>query len=212
MKNILNTLLVTGALLFLSSCSNEDDFTVIEDYIPVVVGENFESFYYTSSGSNEVYIDTDGWLNVNFSGNGRLWNVKEYDDNQFGEFSSYYSSSSDNDDDVWLITPKMDFATSTNTESLSFKTLTRYANSATLTVLISSDFDGTEAGISTATWDTQTVDLPSQDQEWVESGTVDLSAYQEFSSVYVAFRYQGSKSAGATTTFQIDNIRIFENK
>lgn len=212
MKKFIKLLIcVATTSLVLTSCSKEEDFAIVPNYIPVVVGENYENSD-TGSGYTEVAAATDGWLNVNFAGTDRVWNVKEFDDNNFAEFSSYYSNSSDPDDEVWLITSKMNFAESVSTESLTFDSQTRYSNTAELTVLISTDFDGEETGIHTATWEELTVELPTADQIWVNSGVVDLSGYQDFENVYVAFRYDGSKSSGATTTFRLDNIRVIENK
>ncbi|MBL0014827.1 MAG: choice-of-anchor J domain-containing protein [Flavobacterium sp.] len=47
--------------------------------------------------------------------------------------------------------------------------------------------------------------------DWTNSGALDLSTINS-NSVYIAFKYIGSKSQGKTTTFQLDNIKIYENK
>ncbi len=211
MKNYLKTILLTGITIFSVSCSDEEDFAVVSDYIPVLVGENYENSD-TGSGSNEVAAETTGWLNYNYAETGRVWNVKEFDNNNFAEFSSFYSNSSDPDDEVWMITSKMNFAETPITESLTFDCQQRYANSAVLSILISTDFDGTVEGIQTATWENLNATLPSVNDVWTNSGVVNLSDYQGFDNVYVAFKYEGSKASGATTTVRLDNIRVFEYK
>ncbi|WP_445456376.1 DUF5017 domain-containing protein [Flavobacterium sp. HNIBRBA15423] len=217
MKNYFKTILFTAITLVTLSCSKEDDFAVFSDYIPVVIGENYENSD-TGSGSNEVAASTIGWLNVNFAGSGRLWNVKSYTDpatdikNQFAEFSSFYSNASDPDDEVWMITSKMNFAETPITESFTFDCQTRFSNTAVLKVLISTNFNGEENNITSATWEELAVTLPSTDNVWTNSGVIDMSNYQTFENVYIAFKYTGSKSTGATTTFRLDNIRVFENK
>jgi outer membrane lipoprotein-sorting protein len=210
MKNIFKTvfiLIVTSTIA--SSCVKDDDFVIPSlppDPILSNIDETFEE-HSAGSGSNEVNVSLRNWLNVNFSGNDRLWNVKEYNNNKYAEFSSFYSSSSDNDDDTWLITPPLHLNLTENTEVFSFDTQTRYANGAVLKALISTDFDGTEEGINSATWVELNPTLPTADQIWVNSGNIDLATYEN-DVVYIAFRYTGSKQGGTTTTFQIDNIKV----
>ena len=78
-----------------------------------------------------------------------------------------------------------------------------------MTAFISTDYDGTTAGIATATWTPLTFTTPSTDDVFVNSGNIDLSAY-ESDNVRIAFKYTGSKS-GVTTTLQLDNIKITKN-
>ena len=81
-------------------------------------------------------------------------------------------------------------------------------------VYVSEDYDGTIPGISTATWTELNPTLPSSSAEndiSVASGQMDLSGF-DGDNVRIAFRYQGEKTGGATSTFQLDNIKLFENK
>ena len=78
-----------------------------------------------------------------------------------------------------------------------------------MTAFISTDYDGTTGGIATATWTPLTFTTPSTDDVFVNSGNIDLSAY-ESDNVRIAFKYTGSKS-GVTTTLQLDNIKITKN-
>jgi hypothetical protein len=74
---------------------------------------------------------------------------------------------------------------------------------------VSTNYDGTTAGIATATWTPLTFARPTVDDVFVNSGNIDLSAL-ESNNVRIAFKYTGSKS-GVTTTCQLDNIKITKN-
>jgi hypothetical protein len=74
---------------------------------------------------------------------------------------------------------------------------------------VSTNYDGTTAGIATATWTPLTFTRPTVDDVFVNSGNIDLSAYDN-NNVRIAFKYTGSKS-GVTTTCQLDNIKITKN-
>ena len=79
-----------------------------------------------------------------------------------------------------------------------------------LQVFISTNYDGSTAGISTATWTPLTFATPSANDVIVSSGNIDISAYNS-NNVRIAFKYTGSKTGGVTTTCQLDNIKITKN-
>ena len=108
---------------------------------------------------------------------------------------------------------KIDF-TKTEKETLNFDLQARYSNGAEFKVLVSTDFDETTSGIATATWTEITVPtLPTVDNIFVNSGLIDVSSNNYNSdNVHIAFKYIGSKAGNKTTTFQLDNIKLFENK
>lgn len=167
--------------------------------------EGFESAP-TGSGSNEVAISLAGWINHNATAT-RLWHARTFSNNIYAEFSSFYSATGTNDV-AWLITPAIDL-TATSGEMLSFNTKTRFSNGYPLTAFISTNYNGTTAGIATATWTPLTFTTPTADDVFVNSGIIDISAY-ESNNVRIAFKYTGSKS-GVTTTCQLDNIKITKN-
>ena len=190
----------------LTSCVNEDDFD-IPPIKQLILSEGFETST-TGSGSTEVPISIEGWLNFNTTST-RLWHARIFSSNKYAEFSSFFSATGTNDE-AWLITPSLDLTTSEN-ELFSFDTKIRFWQGAALTVFISEDYDGTQAGLTTATWTELNPVLPVSGQEdvFVNSGNIDLSAYNS-QNVRIAFKYTGSK-AGVTTTYQLDNIKVFEN-
>ena len=188
----------------LTSCVGDDDY-VIPTVFSYAFNEGFETSP-TGSGSNEVAIGLTGWVNYNATAT-RLWHARTFDNNVYAEFSSFFSAAGTSDV-TWLITPAIDL-TATSGEVLSFATKTRFANGYPLTAFISTDYDGTTAGIATATWTPLTFTAPTSDDVFVNSGNIDVSSYAS-SNVRIAFKYTGSK-AGVTTTLQLDNIKITKN-
>jgi hypothetical protein len=206
-NNILKiAFLLTLSLSVLTSCVNEDDFD-IPTIKQLILSEGFETST-TGSGSTEVPISIEGWLNFNTTST-RLWHARIFSSNKYAEFSSFFSATGTNDE-AWLITPALDLRNSEN-EVFSFDTKIRFWQGAALTVLISEDYDGTQLGLTTATWVVLTPILPTSAQAdiFINSGNIDLSAYNS-ENVRIAFKYTGSK-AGVTTTYQLDNIKVFEN-
>ncbi|MET0946548.1 MAG: choice-of-anchor J domain-containing protein [Flavobacterium sp.] len=211
MKNkIIQSLFVlTLSLGFLTSCVSEDDFD-IPTIKQLILHESFETVT-TGSGATEVPIAIDGWGNYAVVGS-RKWHGRTFSGNKYAEFSSFYSNAAtDPNDEVWLTTPAIDLS-STSYEALSFETKIRFWQGAALTVYVSEDYDGTQAGIATATWTQLNPVLPTSTQAdvSVSSGIIDLSMYNS-NNVRIAFKYVGSKQSGLTTTYQLDNIKIFEN-
>jgi len=98
-------------------------------------------------------------------------------------------------------------------EVLSFQTQHAYPDSGhdPLSVMISTDFDGTEAGILTATWIELSFDVSYIVDyggwfTFTDSGQIDLSGYS--GTGYIAFRYSGSDNSNQNMTLDIDNIQI----
>lgn len=206
MKNKFKSLLLLSLTSLLTvSCVSDDDYVIptVYDY---AFNETFSDVP-VGSGSTEVAIDKEGWVNVNFLST-RLWHGREYSNDKYAEFSSYYSNSGTSDE-VWLITPAIDL-TSSNGEILSFTTKYRYSNGDVLRAYISTDFDGNEANINTSNWEELNIILPSEDDVKTKSGDINLSSYNS-TNVRIAFVYEGSKATGLTTTCQLDDIKILKN-
>lgn len=208
MKNITKriTLFVFVAIT-LVACTKEEDVAVAP-FKALIFSQNFETHPY-GSGATEIPINITEWKNYNTT-NTRTWGCKYFstDANRFAEFSSFYSAAGTNDN-AWLITAPIDF-TKTSNETLLFSTKTRFSNGAELKVLISTNYDGTQAGLATATWTQLNATMPSADDVFTSSGLINLSAF-EGTNVRIAFKYEGSKLTNKTTTFQLDDIKLYEN-
>ena len=142
-------------------------------------------------------VNINGWTSVATNGT-RDWIGKEFDGNGYAQATSYNSAESN---DMYLITPKIAFSGS---NTLSFETAKAFHNHDGLTVLISTDYDG--SNVTSATWTELSATLAnagSDDHAFIPSGNIDLSAYS--GDGYIAFRYQGS-DPNETTSFRVDNV------
>jgi len=158
-----------------------------------------------SSQTDYTDISLNGWLNEATIGS-RKWQGKFFatNSNTYAQATSYKSTE---ENEMWLITPKIDLDGMTN-PTLNFDNEMAYWNFDGLTVLISTDFDG--SNIASATWTTLSPTLAGQNDanyEWVNSGDVDLSSYS--GQAYIAFKYNGDDTKGETTSYIIDNVKIF---
>ncbi|ARN72421.1 hypothetical protein BST91_12505 [Nonlabens tegetincola] len=112
----------------------------------------------------------------------------------------------------WLITPQIDFDAQTG-EVFDFETSNSFADGSEMQVLYSADWDGTTAGITTATWEALADPTIVEDSEffgnWVPSGFASLDCLT--GTGYIAFKYEGSGDAGFDGTYELDNIRITSN-
>lgn len=215
--NILKYSLLTAiALTVFTSCVGEDDYALpaYKDKVVITAQTPFKETFegHTEGwGSNEVAVTSGGWFNANIGTGNRLWHVRQYSNNKFAEFSSFYSNNNQIDE-TWLITPKLELLD--ESYSFSFETQVRFYTNDNLSVYISTDFDGTTEGIETATWTPLNTFISSAAQdgnnEFTGSGVISLDEYSN-STVRIGFKYVGNKSTGETSTYQIDNVTIFEN-
>ncbi len=208
MKKIIKSLLILSIALNFTSCVSEDDFSIPE-FAEYPIFESFESST-SGSGANEVPVSLDGWINTNLGTGNRVWGVKQFSNNKFAEFSSFYSVAPDTDE-AWLITSEINLKD--KSYIFTFDAQVRFFTNNNLTVLISQDFSGDVNEINDATWVELNPSLPGSGQEnsFYPSGEISLDEYKN-STIRIAFRYIGSKQANTTSTFQIDNIKVFEQQ
>jgi hypothetical protein len=132
-----------------------------------------------------------------------------YGDDEFVKISGYASGNQDNEN--WLISGPIDLTGITDA-SFNFRETANYVSGHWdyLTALVSTDWDGTEPGISTATWNTLSgYTLPAgNNYVFVESGKIDFSSYAN-QTIYVAFRYLSGVSTAAAT-WEIDWAKLIK--
>lgn len=122
---------------------------------------------------------------------------------------------SDNENNIgWLITPAIDISNNSGI-TLSFQTSNSFSDSSKLDLLFSNDWDGTELGITSATWGLVPQAYIVQNSDffgsWLDSGIVDISCATG-NNVYFAFRYRGNDiDDDFNGTYELDNIRITAN-
>ncbi|WP_417785657.1 DUF5689 domain-containing protein [Tenacibaculum sp.] len=162
-----------------------------------------ESFEDQPNGS----VMIEGWTNYQEDGT-QNWNVfsDNYSLGNSARIGSY--NSGDSSTIAWLITPQLDLDAQEG-EVLNFKTSNSFSDGSNLEVLISTDWDGTEANITSATWVTlpaTIVDDSEYYKNWVNSGDIDLSGYT--GTAYIAFKYTGSGNSGEDGTYELDDITV----
>jgi len=209
MKNIFKLsflLLAVGSVAI--SCTEDEEMAPFK---PVFFSETFEGI--ENTGNNQ-YIAIDGWSNVSLNGGAERWEaLYRSDSGQYAQLAAF--GTGETNMDTWLITSAIDFEQTEN-EALIFSYKAGFHNGQAVSVLVSTDYDGsnTAQAINNATWTDLEVVLPDfltngYPTSFSLSKVIDLSQFS--GNVHVAFRYLGS-SAGTSTTYQIDKIKLFENK
>jgi hypothetical protein len=153
---------------------------------------------------NNVDIIIDGWLNVALEGS-RRWQGKSFQDELYAQATSYNSGEAN---ECWLVTPGIDLDAMTQA-LVSFETAQAFWEHDGLSVLISTDFNG--ANINGATWTELECTIAGQSDPyhtWIPSGNIELSSYS--GTAYIAFRYTGSALNGNTTSYRVDNVKVWD--
>ncbi len=151
-------------------------------------------------------IDIEGWVNEAVTGS-RKWIARDYDGNFFAQATSYQSEEAN---ECWLITKSINLNELSNPK-LEFESAMAYWAHDGLKVYISTDFDGSD--ILSASWEEINCSLAGEQNsnyEWVESGIIDLSGYS--GTAYIAFQYEGDDNSGNTTTYRIDNVKVYDEQ
>ena len=139
-------------------------------------------------------------------GDGQVWEWANYG-NPAGcsKMSGYDGGAQENED--WLITNAANCNNYSNI-TLTFDHARNYADNSGLSVLISTDYDGSSDPTTSGTWTdlTSQFTFPSSGSwNFIDAGTVDVSTYVGLTT-YVAFKYT-STTSGAST-WEVDNIHI----
>lgn len=183
-----------------------NDIKIDEPRLTAFFSQDFESI--TATGNNQ-FINLPGWSNVSLNGGAERWEARIFSGNKYAQLSAF--GTGETNMDTWLVTPSINLDSTTG-EFLIFGSKIGFANGEAVTVLISSNYDGsgTAAAINAATWTPLNPIMAPQTQayptDFTSSGPVDLSSYN--GNIHIAFRYRGSIN-GITSTYQIDNIKIY---
>jgi len=158
------------------------------------INEDFQ----TQVNNHNIYIP--GWLNDIEIGS-RKWKGKE-----IGNVKCAQATSLNTNGELinWLITPRITLFVM-NSPVFSFESSHGNWSHDGLSVLISTDFDGSD--IPAATWTALDCIIANQNHstnEWIPSGLIDLSSYS--GNAYIGFRYEGNDNTGDTTSYRIDNV------
>ena len=186
------------------AADNESDVIMFKDTtlegsgVVVFSGEDFQNL------ADGTYV-REGFLNEVLSGETQGWTVASYDGNSYAQFSSYKGTG---EDSVRLVTPNIDLTVATDV-SFTFDINTGYYNAPCLQVLLSSDYDGSDAAAATWVDVTDNFTIPSENTNgygaFVNAGSLSLDGYDH---VAISFVYVGNGTDSRTTTIQIDDIAI----
>lgn len=150
--------------------------------------------------TNFIEEGTQGWEAYTQTGTNSSQGISA----RMGSFSSGDASSV-----AWLITPQIDLDANADV-TFQFESSNSFSDGSTMEVMFSKDWDGTEEGITSATWGIITDAYVTQDTDffgdWFGSGIVDLSC--ETGQIYIAFKYVGSGDAGFDGTYELDFVSI----
>jgi len=167
-----------------------DDFETQTDG-ELITGNGWTNYIEEGTQGWEAFTATEGSVSL-----GRSARVGSF---QSGDDSSV----------AWLITPAIDLDAQDN-ETFVFKTSNSFADDSTLKLLFSTDWDGTEDNITSATWGVIPAAYIVQDSDffvdWFDSGIVDLSCGE--GTIYIAFKYAGSGDVGSDGTYELDELSI----
>ncbi|WP_298782131.1 DUF5689 domain-containing protein [uncultured Polaribacter sp.] len=169
------------------------------DFPTILLEEDFEE----TSGE----ISIEDWGNYREEGT-QSW--RSYSDTYSQSIAARVGSSNSGNSSTitWLITKGIDLDT-TSEEFLSFESSNSFANGSNLEVLISTNWDGVNANITSAIWDVLPAKIVSDGENfknWVHSTYIDLSSYT--GTAFIAFKYTGSGNVSFDGTYEIDNIKI----
>lgn len=153
-------------------------------------------------------INKKGWQSQDLKGTYN-WQAKTFDNSFFAEVSSYKSKG---DNELWLVSPTLDLSAISNPH-FSFDICVRNpAGDNLLTVWVSKDFDGTN--IEKAKWTnvTKSFTIPTPTTSMNDFENAGMGSLESFAGekVHVAFKYVGNGVTGKTTTYRIDNVKVFE--
>ena len=156
-------------------------------------------------------VSGNGWTNYAEAGSRNWTAYRQTGTNaSLGTSARLVSSQSNEDSNIaWLITPAIDLDSHSNV-TLQFQTSNSFADNSILQVLISDDWDGDEATVTSANWallsDANIVQSSDFFGDWIKSGKVNLSCAS--GQVHIAFRYIGSGQSSFDGVYELDMIRI----
>ncbi len=136
----------------------------------------------------------------------KVWGWSSYGPDQFAKMSGYSGGNQENED--WLISGPINLTDVPNA-SLNFRQTAKFVNGLwdQLAVMVSANWDGTQAGISTAAWTTLSgYALPAgADYVFVESGKINFSSYKD-KTIFIALRYISTLTNAAT--WEVDRVEL----
>lgn len=189
--------------------------------------QSTEVTYFSEDWTSHTYLPSpyaviadNGWMSKDVLGT-KNWLNRTFSNNYYAQVTS---NSSNQKNEIWMISKEIDLQTAV-APKFTFDITVGYWNANCLSVWVSENFNGTEAGITTATWTNISSNFTFPETPTnaygvlASAGIADLTAYKG-KKVRVAFKYIGDGRSATdrgtdplkTTTYQIDNIKVSETK
>lgn len=186
-----------------------DEFTIegvsVPDTPPVVDAPGSLSCDF-ESGSKIADYTSAGWTLANTKGNLTGWYIKNYQSNNYATVSAYLGTENGGPYENWLITPAVDLSKSTQ-KVLSFIAQAAYPASGSYLEVYAMTSPNPATSQSTKLNPALPTPPASGYSEWVNSGEVDLSAFNGV--IYIGFKYYSDKGgSGFSATYCVDNVVI----
>ena len=168
----------------------------------------------TSENFENIPLNTDinitDWLNFSESGT-KLFKGKTFNSNKYAEISAFDSNTANQEavNVSWLISNPLT-ALSSSQVFLNFDTKDAYNNGATLEAYLITNWTG---DINTSTKELLSANIASGTatgyaSDFTNSGNILLNG--DLSNFRIGFKYSGGYSTSQTTTYQIDNFRVYK--
>jgi len=174
--------------------------------------EDDNSIEYFETVSTTGNLALEGWMNVAESGT-KLFQGKTFAGNKYAQITAFDNNTSTQEQTniAWLVSPEYNKLSSTATSDtfLSYGTKDGYNNGATLQAYVITNWTG-DIATSTKTLLPGTISYGSQSgfaENFVDSGAISLGVFPN--TFRIAYKYTGGYATAATTTYQIDNVRIY---
>ncbi|MCC7402124.1 MAG: choice-of-anchor J domain-containing protein [Chitinophagaceae bacterium] len=145
-----------------------------------------------------------GFIQYSVTG-AQIWSCTSFGrNNSNGVNINGYANSTANDNEDWLISPKLDLSNYANFPILSFWSRGEF-NGPSLTLWASVDYDGS-GNPDNFTWTQLNANFPPLNNTWTQSTGIDLTIYKN-TPVYIAFKYVSGTDAGAAR-WTVDDMAI----
>ena len=162
----------------------------------------------------KLTINLPGWFNIAETG-GISFVGYSNTSSHFASISAYGATGSPANVTSWLISPPIIIPANSISPGLIFNAEDGYDNGALFTVWVSANYNGNNTPSQLPNlWNITTYKAPtgstSSFSSPINSGNIDLSSYVG-QTIYLGFKYVGSKSANKTTTYEFDAPHIISN-
>ncbi|WP_309641188.1 T9SS type A sorting domain-containing protein [Flavobacterium sp.] len=165
--------------------------------------ENFETVATTGN------LALTNWVNVTETGT-KAFQGKFFGPNKYAQISAFGATAPEQEASniAWLISPVIPFGVTSDTY-LNFDTKDGFSNGASLQAYIITNWTG-DITTSTKTLLNATISsghTTGYAPDFVNSGLISLAGNP--GNFRIAFKYSGGYADSATTTFQIDNVKVY---